>query len=56
MLRRTWGSSRDITELRKSKLELAASKRRIADLLEAIHLVVVMLDLSGSVTLATTIS
>ncbi len=50
LLRRTWGSSRDITELRKSKLELAASKRRIADLLEAIHLVVVMLDLSGSIT------
>jgi PAS domain S-box-containing protein len=49
-LRRIWGITRDITELRNSELELEASEQRLADLLEAIHLVVVMLDLDGSIT------
>jgi hypothetical protein len=50
MLQRVWGTSRDITALRKSEMALDASERRLADLLETIHMVVVMLDLTGSIT------
>jgi two-component system cell cycle sensor histidine kinase/response regulator CckA len=47
---RIWGITRDITELRNSELELEASEQRLADLLEAVHMVVVMLDPDGSIT------
>lgn len=49
MLNRVWGTTRDITELRKSELALNASEQRMVDLLETVHLVVVMLDLNGSI-------
>jgi len=49
-LRRLWGVTRDITQLRNSELELEASEQRLADLLEAIHMVIVMLDPDGSIT------
>ena len=49
LLRRIWGTTRDISELRKSELALNASEQRMVDLLETVHLVVVMLDLNGSI-------
>src|SRR6516164_563711 len=49
LLQRMWGTSRDVTELRRSELELDASERRMADLLEALKMVVVTLDLSGTI-------
>jgi two-component system cell cycle sensor histidine kinase/response regulator CckA len=49
MLQRIWGTTRDISELRKSELALNASEQRMVDLLETVHLVVVMLDLDGSI-------
>jgi PAS domain S-box-containing protein len=49
-LRRIWGVTRDITQIRNSELELQASERRMADVLEAVHMVVMMLDLDGSIT------
>lgn len=50
LLERIWGTSRDMTELRKSELALDASEQRMADLLEAMHLAVVMLDPIGRIT------
>jgi two-component system cell cycle sensor histidine kinase/response regulator CckA len=49
ILRRLWGSSRDITQLRYSERELDASEQRMADLLESVHLAVVMLDPNGAI-------
>jgi PAS domain S-box-containing protein len=49
-LRRIWGITRDITRLRNCELELEASEQRLAELLEAIQIVVVMLDLDGAIT------
>jgi len=49
MLRRMWGTTRDIIDLKESERALNASERRMADLLEAVHLAVVMLDPNGSI-------
>ena len=49
ILLRIWGTTRDITELKKTELALNASEQRMVDLLETVHLVVVMLDLNGSI-------
>ena len=38
MLRRMWGTTRDITDLKESERALNASERRMTDLLEAVHL------------------
>jgi hypothetical protein len=49
MLQRIWGSTRDITELKHSERALNASEQRMADLLDSVHLAVVMLDPSGAI-------
>ncbi|MEO8594938.1 MAG: ATP-binding protein [Candidatus Solibacter sp.] len=51
-LRRIWGMTRDITELRRTELSLAASQRRFREVLQGIHLPAVMLDLEGAITFA----
>jgi len=49
MLHRMWGTTRDVTELKESERALSASERRMADLLEVVHLAVVMLDSKGAI-------
>jgi two-component system cell cycle sensor histidine kinase/response regulator CckA len=51
-LRRIWGTTRDITDLRRTELSLAASERRFREVLEGIQLPAVMLDLHGTITFA----
>ena len=46
-LQRVWGISRDITQLKTSEKELDASRQRMADLLETMQLVVVIVDPQG---------
>jgi hypothetical protein len=50
MLVRIWGTVRDITELRRAEEALAATRQRLAELLEKVRLVTVMLDNDGAVT------
>ena len=50
MLVRVWGTVRDITDLRRAEEALAATRQRLAELLERVHLVTVMLDNDGAVT------
>jgi two-component system, cell cycle sensor histidine kinase and response regulator CckA len=49
MLQRIWGSNRDITDLKRIERELDASERRMADMLETLNLLVVMLHENGNV-------
>jgi PAS domain S-box-containing protein len=49
VLQRIWGTTRDITELKRSERALDASEQRMADLLEAVNVAVAVLDLQGSV-------
>ena len=49
LLLRLWGITRDISELKHSELELDASERRLADLLEAVHLAVITLEPGGAI-------
>jgi len=46
-LERIWGAHRDITELRHVEMALDAAEQRMADLLESMRLLVVLLDPSG---------
>ena len=48
-LERIWGSNRDITELRRVETALNASEQRMADLIEAMRMLVLMLDPDGTV-------
>jgi PAS domain S-box-containing protein len=48
-LERIWGSTRDITDLKRAETALEASEQRMADVLEAMHLLVVILDPDGLV-------
>ncbi len=48
-LERIWGSNRDITELKRAETALSASEQRMADLIEAMRTLVVMLDPRGTV-------
>jgi PAS domain S-box-containing protein len=48
-LERIWGVSRDITQLRHSEQALDASEQRMADLLETVQLLVVIVDPEGVV-------
>ena len=48
-LERIWGSNRDIGDLRYAEKALDASEQRMASLLEAMHLLVVILDPKGAV-------
>jgi two-component system, cell cycle sensor histidine kinase and response regulator CckA len=50
VLQRIWGSSRDITELKKAESALAHSERRLTELLESLHLLAVMLDRSETIS------
>jgi two-component system cell cycle sensor histidine kinase/response regulator CckA len=49
-LRRIWGTTRDITDLRRTELSLAASERRSREMLEGVQLPAMMLDLAGTIT------
>ena len=49
-LERIWGSNRDITELKRIETALSASEQRMADLIEAMRTLVLMLDPQGTVT------
>ena len=51
-LRRLWGTTRDISDLRRAELSLAASERRFREVLEGVQLPAIMLDLQGSITFA----
>jgi two-component system cell cycle sensor histidine kinase/response regulator CckA len=51
-LRRIWGTTRDVTELKMAELAVEASERRFREVLENIHLPALMLDESGAVTFA----
>jgi PAS domain S-box-containing protein len=48
-LQRVWGASRDITDLRHTEQALGASEQRISDLLEALPLLVIMLNPGGDI-------
>jgi PAS domain S-box-containing protein len=48
-LERIWGTSRDITRLKRSEQALSASKRRMVDLLESVQLVVIIVQPEGKV-------
>jgi len=48
-LQRVWGATRDITDVKHLENALDASEQRMADLLEAMHLLVVILDPDESV-------
>ncbi|HTP31650.1 MAG TPA: ATP-binding protein [Candidatus Acidoferrales bacterium] len=47
---RIWGTTRDITELKKVELSLEASERRFGEVLESIQLPAVILDPIGAIT------
>jgi two-component system, cell cycle sensor histidine kinase and response regulator CckA len=49
-LERMWGSNRDITELRRVETALSASEQRMADLIESMRMLVLMLDDKGAVS------
>jgi two-component system, cell cycle sensor histidine kinase and response regulator CckA len=46
-LERVWGATRDITDCKRAETALEASEQRMADVLEAMHLLVVLLDPDG---------
>jgi two-component system cell cycle sensor histidine kinase/response regulator CckA len=50
MLVRVWGMVRDITELKYYKVAFVNSERRLTELLEGVHLAVVILDCDGLLT------
>lgn len=49
-LRRLWGTTRDITDLRRAELSVAASERRFREVLEGVQLPAIMLDRDGLIT------
>jgi two-component system, cell cycle sensor histidine kinase and response regulator CckA len=49
MLQRIWGVTHDITEFKQVQRALDSSKQRIADVFEAVQLLVLVLDLSGAI-------
>ena len=51
-LRRIWFTTRDVTDLRRAEMSLAASETRFRAVLEGIQLPAVILDLDGSVSFA----
>jgi PAS domain S-box-containing protein len=48
-LERIWGTSRDITQLKRSEQALDASEQRMVDLLETVQLVVIIVEPDGRV-------
>ena len=49
-LERIWGSTRDISDVKLAETALDASEQRMADLISAMHLLVVMLRPNGAVS------
>jgi PAS domain S-box-containing protein len=47
---RIWGTTRDVTDLKRAQLAAEASERRFRQVLEKIHVPAVMLDHSGEIT------
>jgi hypothetical protein len=50
MLRRIWGTHRDLTDLRRAETAARVSEERLSELLEGAHLVSVMLDSHNAIT------
>jgi hypothetical protein len=50
-LLRIWGTFRDLTELKRAEEALQASEQRLSEVLESMHLLTVMLDGDGSITM-----
>jgi two-component system cell cycle sensor histidine kinase/response regulator CckA len=50
-LQRIWGTFRDLTELKRVEQALRASEQRLSEVLESMHLLTVMLDNYGSITM-----
>jgi PAS domain S-box-containing protein len=48
-LQRIWGTTRDVTELKRAEEALQNSERRLAELLERIHVLTIMLDGNGAI-------
>jgi two-component system, cell cycle sensor histidine kinase and response regulator CckA len=46
-LERVWGCTRDVTELKLAETALEASEQRMTDVMEAMHLLVIVLDPDG---------
>ena len=49
-LRRLWGTTRDITDLKRAELSVIASERRFREVLEGIDLPAIIIDRDGAVT------
>src|SRR5262249_6805139 len=49
-LQRIWGTTRDITELKRAELAVEASERRFRQVLEQIQLPAFMLNVEGGIT------
>jgi two-component system, cell cycle sensor histidine kinase and response regulator CckA len=49
-LQRIWGTTRDVTELKQAEEALENSERRLAELLENIHVLTIMLDGDGAIS------
>ncbi len=49
---RIWGTTRDVTDLRRSQLALEATERRIAQTLEIAQVAVILIDPAGSIKYA----
>jgi PAS domain S-box-containing protein len=49
-LERIWGSTREVTRIKHAEMALEASKQRMADLLEAMRLFVILVDSEGVIT------
>jgi PAS domain S-box-containing protein len=50
-LKRFWLVTRDITDIKRAEEALLASERRMRDLLEGVHLLALVLDTDGKITL-----
>src|SRR5437763_6232572 len=48
-LRRIWGSIRDVSDLKRSEVELRGSNRRLTEVLDSVGLAAVVLERDGSI-------
>src|SRR5207237_2901766 len=50
ILERIWGTHRDLTDLKRYQKELITAERRLTELLEAVHLITILLDHDGKIS------